>query len=143
MSNDSNISNLMKNTLENIKSMIDVDTIVGKSIITDNNTMIIPVSRLTFGFISGGSEYPIKTSTEHNSNFPFGGGASSGVSIKPVAFLIVKNDSIRLLPIDHDTSCDKLIDTVPQIIDMIKDFTKKNDHSKDASHSSSYTNVDI
>ena len=65
MSNDSNISNLMKNTLENIKSMIDVDTIVGKSIITSDSTMIIPVSKLTFGFISGGSEYPLKNKSEN------------------------------------------------------------------------------
>ncbi|MFT5872945.1 MAG: sporulation protein YtfJ [Clostridium sp.] len=118
------IENLMRTTMESIKDMIDVNTIVGNPIESPDGTTIIPISRVCFGFASGGSEFnSIKTSAT-STNYPFGGGSGAGVTVKPVAFLVVKNDSIRLLPVDQQNTYDKIVDTVPQIIDIIKDMFK-------------------
>jgi len=129
MSNDENVSNLMKNTMENLKDMIDVNTVVGSPIETKDGTFIIPVSRLCFGFISGGSEYPIPQKSIEKETFPFGGGSSAGVSVKPVAFLVIKEGSVRMVPMDHDTTYDKIVDTVPQVLDIIKGLVKDS-HNK-------------
>lgn len=124
------IENLMKATMENIKDMIDVDTIVGKPVTAYDGTVIIPISKVSFGFGSGGSEF--ETDKNKNSiNNPFGGGSGAGISIKPVGFLVVKGDSVRLLSVDHNNSYDKLIDSIPQIFDMVKDLFKKDDDYKE------------
>lgn len=124
MINDENVSNLMKNTMENLKDMIDVNTVIGTPIETKDGTFIIPVSRLCFGFVSGGSEYPTSNKSIDQDNFPFGGGSSAGVSVKPVAFLIVKNGNVRMTTIDHDTTYDKIVDSVPQVLDIITGLVK-------------------
>lgn len=122
------IENLMVSTMENIKKMIDVNTIVGDAVEAKDGTLIIPISKVSFGFTSGGAEY----GKEFNSKFPFGGGAGAGVSIKPVAFLVLKNDStIRLLSTENDTSYDKIIDTIPQIADIIKNLMKPKGKNND------------
>ncbi len=134
MSNDTNFSNLIKNTMENLKNMIDVETIVGNPITAPNDTTIIPLSRLTFGFVSGGSEFPVKN-PHVSKEYPFGGGSSSGVSIKPTALLVIKNDSVRLIPINNNNST-TIIDSIPQIIDMVENFCKNSSTRKENSHSS-------
>lgn len=116
------IENLMKSTLENLKEMIDVNTVVGDPIKSHDGITIIPISKVSLGFVSGGSEfYPMKC-REDFEKFPFGGGSSSGVSVKPVAFLILKDNSVRLLPIDPNNvnMLDRLLDQIPQLIDMFK-----------------------
>ena len=94
------IERLMKSTLENIKEIIDVNTIVGEAIECKDGSTIVPISRVSFGFASGGSEF--NKEKELNSNdFPFGGGSGAGITIRPVAFLVIKNDNIRLFPVDQ------------------------------------------
>ena len=118
------IENLMKSTMESIKDMIDVNTIVGDPINSIDGTTIIPISKVCFGFASGGSEFNSVNPSDSNNKFPFGGGSGAGVTVKPVAFLVVKNDSIRLLSVDQQNTYDKIIDTVPQVIDIIKSMLK-------------------
>ncbi|MBU3091572.1 GerW family sporulation protein [Clostridium sp. CM028] len=118
------IENLMRSTMESIKDMIDVNTIVGEPIQSLDGTTIIPISRVCFGFASGGSEFNSVTSSDSSNNYPFGGGSGAGVTVKPVAFLVVKNDSVRLLPVDQQNTYDKIVDTVPQVIDIIKGMFK-------------------
>ncbi|MGL4730363.1 MAG: GerW family sporulation protein [Clostridium sp.] len=131
------IENLMKATMENIKDMIDVNTIVGNPVTAYDGTVIIPISKVSFGFGSGGSEF--ESSKDCNSiNHPFGGGSGAGISIKPVGFLVVKGDSVRLLSVDHNNSYDKLIDSIPQAFDMLKDLFKKD---KDDSSNEKDTNI--
>lgn len=144
MSNDENISNLMKHTMENLKDMIDVNTVVGTPIETKDGTLIIPVSRLCFGFISGGSEYPTLNKSIEKETFPFGGGSSAGISVKPVSFLVIKEDGIRMISIDHDTTYDKIVDAVPQVLDIIKGVIKDS-HNKptDDININQNTNPDI
>ena len=86
------IESLMRSTMENIREMIDVNTIIGNPIETKDGSVIIPISKVTFGFVSGGSEYQSKYDTERASKLPFGGGSGAGVTVKPVAFLVMKND---------------------------------------------------
>lgn len=122
------IENLMKNTMENIKDMIDVNTIVGDALNTSDGTTIIPISRVSFGFASGGSEFSSqKQSEEDMSEYPFGGGSGAGITLKPVAFLVIKEDKVRLLSLDQKNSYDRLIDNVPQIIDMFRNKNSEDD----------------
>ncbi len=122
------IENLMKSTMESIKDMIDVNTIVGDPIKSIDGTTIIPISKVCFGFASGGSEFNNIKSTDSDNKYPFGGGSGAGVTVKPVAFLVVKNDSVRLLSVDQQNTYDKIVDTVPQVMDIIKGmFKDKND----------------
>ena len=127
------IENLMGTTMENIRDMIDVNTVVGDAIETRDGSYIIPISKVSFGFASGGSELPNKECEKIEDRFAFGGGSGAGVSVKPIAFLIVKDSSVRLQPIDYDTTVDRIVDSVPQFIDLIKglfnkkDSTEKND----------------
>jgi sporulation protein YtfJ len=118
------IENLMKSTMESIKDMIDVNTIVGDSVEAKDGSLIIPISKVSFGFASGGSEFDSKTSGNTLPKYPFGGGSGAGVSVKPVAFLVLKTDSVRLLSLDNQNTYDKILDSVPQLLDMIKNLTK-------------------
>jgi sporulation protein YtfJ len=130
MSSEQQVENLIKSTMENLKSMVDVNTVIGTAVETKNGSYIIPVSRLSFGFASGGSEYSCQKQNLSSTVFPFGGGSGAGVSVKPVAFLVVKEDGVRMLPVEQDTTYDRIVDTVPQILDiiksLIKDVCKKN-----------------
>lgn len=114
------IESLMRSTMENIRDMIDVNTIIGDPVETKEGSTIIPISKVSFGFASGGSEFDSKGEGERNSKYPFGGGSGAGVSVKPVAFIIIKNDGIRLLSVDHDNTLDRIVDSVPQFIEMFK-----------------------
>ena len=119
------IESLMKNTLENIKGMVDVNTIIGDPVHTPDGSTIIPISKVGFGFASGGSEFQtLNRKCECNTTYPFGGGAGAGISIKPVAFLVVREDAIRLLPIDHNNSYEKIIDSIPQLVETFTSVIK-------------------
>ncbi|MGN0143455.1 MAG: GerW family sporulation protein [Clostridium sp.] len=135
MSNEQPVENLMRSTMENLRDMIDANTVIGEPIETKDGSMIIPVSKLSFGFVSAGSEFNSNSNHSDESSFPFGGGSGSGVSLKPVSFLVIKDDMIRMMSIEHETTYDKIADNIPQVLDMIKslikDLKKKNeiDHS--------------
>jgi len=116
------INNLMGTVMENIKGMIDVNTIIGEPVETSNGTMIIPISKVGFGFAAGGSEIPTKTPGEK----PFGGGSGAGVSISPVGFLVVTSDQIKMIPVSSgSTPIDKLVDYIPVAIDKVNGMIKK------------------
>ncbi len=108
------IEGLMNTTMNSIKDMVDVNTIIGKPIETKNG-IIIPLSKVTFGFASGGSEFNSETIDNYNKKekeesieykLPFGGGSGAAVNISPIAFLVVQNESVKLLPIEHSSSVD-------------------------------------
>jgi sporulation protein YtfJ len=121
------IQGIMSSALHNIKEMIDVNTIVGTPVTAQDGTVIIPVSRVAFGFGAGGSEFGGSVVKEDGLKSNFGGGSGAGVSINPVAFLVVSNGNVRLLTLSSSsTSVDKVIDMVPEIITKFKDaFSKK------------------
>lgn len=125
MNNNHPIDCLMKSTMEKIKEMIDVNTIIGNPIHTEDGTLILPISKVSFGFASGGSEIPTKFNRESSNGYPFGGGSGAGVSVKPVGFLVVKNSDVRFVSLDHETSYDRMIDAIPQLIETLKSTFKK------------------
>ena len=118
------INGLMNSAMENLKQMVDVNTIVGKPITTEDGTVVIPVSKVSFGFAAGGSEFSAKTAAEQN---PFGGGVGAGVSINPVAFLVANEAQVKLLPVDESDAASKLIDYVPAMVNKITSLFSKKD----------------
>lgn len=122
------IEGLMDTTMEKIKQMIDVNTIVGTPITTPDGTTIVPVSKVSYGFASGGSDIPSKNAVNKQ---VFGGGSGAGVSITPIAFIAVYQGEARVLGIDADNStADRVVSMVPQVIDKISALFKK-DKKKD------------
>lgn len=124
--NNHPISDLMNTTMQKIREMVDVNTIVGQPITTPDGITLIPISKLSFGFASGGSDFVSKNHKPGENN-TFGGGSGAGVNISPVAFLIVKGDSVRLLPVDPPaaTTVDRVIEMVPDVVDKVTDFLEK------------------
>ena len=110
------IQGLMSTAMENIKNMVDVNTIVGDPVTTPDGTVIIPISKVSFGFAAGGSEFAPKSGKDGL----FGGGSGGGVSIHPIAFMVVGNGHVRLLPVDSaNRPIDKLVDYVPELVDKL------------------------
>lgn len=119
------IEGLMAEAMGNLKQMIDVNTIVGEPITTSDGTTVIPVSRVGFGFGAGGSEFSARPDGKAKEQPMFGGGCGGGVSVSPVAFLVVKNDNIRLLPVsDSMSTIDRVIDMVPEVLSKFNSFIK-------------------
>ena len=122
------IEGLMLTAMNSIESMVDVNTIVGEPIETSNNIVIIPISKVCFGFAAGGSEFKGETINEYSKKdkdekvqyrLPFGGGSGATVSINPIAFLIVENGKVRLLPVNHTSCLDKILDYVPDLFEKL------------------------
>ena len=112
------IESMMTTAMEQIKQMVDVNTIVGDPVQTRQGNVILPISKVSFGFVAGGGEY--KCAKQAVETPAFAGGTGAGVSVNPVAFLIVGGGQVRLLPALNNTSIDRLIEMIPQILDDIK-----------------------
>lgn len=125
------IEGLMNTAMNSIKEMVDVNTIVGDPIQTSNNVVIIPISKVNFGFAAGGSEFngkttdPSKKEEQPKERLPFGGGSGAGVSILPIAFIVVQTSGVKLLPVEHSSSVDKLLDLVPDLADKLSEMLGK------------------
>lgn len=120
------IGDLMETTMQKIREMVDVNTIVGSPIVTADGITLIPISKVSFGFASGGSDFQTKHQQQGQNN-AFGGGSGAGVNIVPVAFLVVKGSSIKLLNIAPPASStvDRIIEMVPEVIDKVSELMNK------------------
>lgn len=119
---DHPIGSLMDTTMNKIKEMIDVNTIIGEPITAPDGTLIIPVSKVSYGFASGGSDLPTKKENKDC----FGGGSGAGVTIQPVAFLSVYKGNVKLIPIEKfDGASDRIVGMIPDMIDKVKEVFKK------------------
>lgn len=115
------ITELMSSTIEKLRELASSETVVGNPIKVAENTVIIPVSKLSLGFASGGSDFPSKNPKEL-----FGGGGGAGVTVTPKAFLVVENGNVRLLQLAKDgESIDRLVGMIPDAINQISSFIKK------------------
>lgn len=128
------IEGLMITAMNSIQDMIDVNTIIGEPIETTNNVIIIPISKVSFGFAAGGSEFKGETINEYSRKdeeeqvqyrLPFGGGSGAGVNISPIAFLVVQANNVKLLPVCHSSAVDKLLDYMPDAIDKVNNLINK------------------
>ncbi|MDQ0298563.1 sporulation protein YtfJ [Salibacterium salarium] len=124
---DHPIQGLMRTAMENLKEMVDVNTIVGDPVDTPDGSVIIPVTKVGFGFAAGGSEFITKESSASVPEHPFGGGSGGGVSITPVAFLIVGSNGVKMVHLDENTHLyEKLLEFTPQVVEKIQDMLKGN-----------------
>jgi sporulation protein YtfJ len=143
--NNHPIEGLMSTAMENLKQMIDVNTIIGDPVETPDGSVILTVSKVGFGFAAGGSEFMLDGNNQHNGQqygqqstenaHPFGGGSGGGVSITPIAFLIVNSSGVKLLHLDESTHLyEKILDLAPQAIEKIQQMLKKNKQQQGESH---------
>lgn len=126
---DHPIQGLMQTAMENIKAMVDVNTIVGDPVNTPDGTVILPISKVAFGFAAGGSDYNAdngggRGGDNQNNNsrsLPFGGGSGGGVSIRPIAFLVVAKEGVHIVPLDNQTHLfERMIDATPYLLEQIQ-----------------------
>ena len=125
MENNKNthLSSLMQSTMEKVHEMVDTNSIVGQPITTPDGVTLIPVSKVSFGFGSGGGDYGKNTSKDN-----FGGGSAAGVKIDPVAFIVIKDGITRILPVavPPTSTMERIVEKVPEIMDKVeKRFDKK------------------
>lgn len=113
------ISDLMGTTMEKIRSMMDANTVVGKPIEAGGVT-VIPISKISLGYASGGSDFAQKNQKPDHDNF-FGGGAGMGVTITPISFLVIQGESVRVVSVDQpaSTAVDRVMDLVPGVVDKV------------------------
>ena len=114
------LEGMMSVTLDKIREMVGSNTIIGEPI-TLEGTTILPVSKVTFGFASGGSDFCAKTTKEL-----FGGGSGAGVSVTPVAFLVIKDGNVRTIQLaDHNSTVDRALNMVPELVDKLTGLLNK------------------
>ena len=117
-----NLPNMLENTIAKIREMVDVNSVIGTPITTPDGVTIIPVSKVSVGFGGGGSDFSHKTPT--SAELPFGGGVGGGLNVNPVCFLIVKDGTVRMMPIaaPASTTADRIVEMVPDTLDKIAAF---------------------
>ncbi len=125
----SELSELMQNTMSKIREMVDTNTVVGQPISTYDGVTLIPVSRLSFGFASGGSDFGGKVQAAGKN---FGGGAGAGVNVIPVAFVVVKDGCVKLLPVapPPGDTVSRVVDLVPDMFDKVTGYLDKKEQEK-------------
>ena len=119
------IETIMSTTMENIRDMIDVNTVVGDAVTPAEGTVIIPISRVSFGFVAGGGEYGLKTPQPAANDLPFAGGTGAGVTVQPMGFLVVKNDQVRLTPAQYYAPVDRVIEMSPPLLGDVRRWIDK------------------
>ena len=146
------IEGLMKTTMTSLKEMVDVNTIVGDPVQSADGLVIIPISRICLGFASGGTEFNTANkksrrddSEEQAEKLPFGGGSGAGVSVQPVAFIVVGNNQMKLLPVDQNSNAlNNLFELADKVVNNVQDFigNKKNNSNKQPNQANMNINAD-
>lgn len=140
------IQGLMQTAMENIKEMVDVNTIVGDPVQTPDGSIIMPISKVGFGFVAGGSDIRMEDIDKHSHSqsdahhasvsMPFGGGSGGGVSITPIAFLVVGMHGVKIVPLDNQTHLlERVIDSAPHVFDKIQTMLKQSSGHAESSTS--------
>ena len=125
------IDNMMQTTMESIRGMVDVNTVVGAPVMDQKGTTIIRISKVSFGFVAGGGEYAVEDGKQKpvpTDIFPFAGGTGAGVSVQPVGFLVVTDKQVKMLPAQTTGAMERMVELLPQLIEELnaKDEKKKN-----------------
>ena len=126
------LSEMMSASMSKIREMVDVNTVIGDPIVTEGGVTIIPVTKVSIGYGGGGSDFATKNYPANRDN-AFGGGAGAGVTITPVAFLVVRGENVRMLPVAEpaSTSVDRLIEQLPDLIDKLQSFVESRKAAKE------------
>lgn len=121
------IEEVMTGAMRNLKSLVDVDLVVGKPIVANEKLTIIPLTKVTMGFVSGGGEYYSELrEIKKDNEYPFAGGAGSGTSVQPIGFLVIEDRTVEIIKVDSKSAIEKLIEAVPEVSKFIsKNFSNK------------------
>ena len=121
MENKNQLNDMMGAAMDKVRAMVDTNTIVGQPITTPDGVTLIPISKISFGFGGGGGDYG------KNANTNFGGGAGAGVKIDPVAFLVIKDGTTRMLPVAAApmNTVDRIVDMAPEIVEKVEKIIDK------------------
>lgn len=119
-----NLPNMLEGTIAKLREMVNANTVVGEPMTTPDGVTIIPVSKVSIGFGGGGSDFVSKHLNNHEN--PFGGGMGAGVKVSPVAFLVIKEGSVRMIPVatPANTTADRIVEMVPDTLDKIVSFVE-------------------
>ncbi|MGI5922267.1 MAG: GerW family sporulation protein [Syntrophomonadaceae bacterium] len=118
------IEGLMQTAMQSIKEMVDVNTVVGDAVETNDGSVIIPISQVACGFAAGGGDYEL-TDSAKGQEHPFAGGSGAGVSVKPIGFLVVRMNDVRLISVNGNPLAERVVDIAPQILDKIEEMMQK------------------
>jgi len=128
------IDTMMQTTMEQIRSMVDVNTVIGSPVTGSKGTTIIPISKVSFGLIAGGGEYLVD---DHRSraaitgeSYPFAGGTGAGVSVQPVGFLVVGEDTVKVLPAQSNSALERVVELLPQLMEEFAQNGEKGGKTK-------------
>lgn len=126
------LPNMLESTIQKIREMVDVNSVIGSLITTPDGVTIIPVSRVRVGFGGGGSDFTSKNTRPGEEN-PFGGGVGGGVKVTPICFLVVKDGAVRMMPVAEpaNTTADRIVEMVPDTLDKISAFFDAKGEKKD------------
>lgn len=127
------IEEVMTSAMNGVKSLIDVDVIVGDPIVSSAEIKVIPLTKVTMGFVAGGGEYSTELQRIKKEEFPFAGGSGAGVSMQPIGFLVIKNKSVEIVKVDAKTALEKLIEVVPEVASFVsKNFKKSQNNTENS-----------
>ena len=117
-----NLPNMLENTISKVREMVDVNSVIGDPITTADGVTIIPISKVSVGFAGGGSDYVSKHPNKHEN--PFGGGVGGAMNVTPIAFLVIKDGSVRVLPValPANTTAERVVELVPDLLDKLTEF---------------------
>ena len=123
------IGELMHTAMTSIKDMVDVNTVIGDPVVAASGATIIPISRVSFGYVTAGGDLSFeerksKPLSEH-SDFPFAGGSGAGVSVQPMGFLVVSDHSVKMLPAQSLTVADRMVELLPGVVEDVKSLFEK------------------
>lgn len=127
------IESLMGTSMENIREMVDVNTVVGDPVQTQDGSTVIPISKVSFGFVAGGGEYG-RTGMQAENELPFAGGAGAGVSVQPMGFLICSADGVRMLSAHNASPMQRIVEILPQALEKLGNLSEGEDVQTQAAH---------
>ncbi|GAA5416354.1 putative spore protein YtfJ [Paraliobacillus ryukyuensis] len=142
MTNSHPIEGLMTTAMENLKQIVDVNTIIGEPIQSPDGSTIITVSKVGFGFAAGGSEFgqvnsksdSDQSSDESEQSYPFGGGSGGGVTITPIGFLVANKQGVQMIHLHQNANLyEKMVEVAPQALDKVKEILSNNQKGKETS----------
>ena len=129
------IGELMQTAMTSIKDMVDVNTVVGAPVESSSGTTIIPISKVSFGYVTAGGDLTTQEKPRRAPepvDFPFAGGSGAGVSVQPVGFLVVNGDSVRMLPATCHTVADRMVELIPTVMEDVKNLVSRSGRSDSA-----------
>ncbi|MBE7074420.1 MAG: hypothetical protein E7376_00345 [Clostridiales bacterium] len=129
-SKNSSIDELMKTSLDKVKTLMETNTIVGEAIRIDDITSVIPISKASVGFVVGGGEYADKSTRRVANHFPMAGGSGCGMSVTPVGFIVIQQDEVKFVDIENKTTYQTILNLVNSIVDKLKSNNKEEKDEK-------------